>query len=100
MYKVCDAVRSTHSRDGAVVLDVQQGKIFTLNLVGSKILQLLVRGYTEDVITAEISRDFGAQQEVVRADLKEFLQMLTRHGLIDTSERKTVCSTQQHDDAR
>ena len=90
MYKVSDAVRSTHGRDGAVVLDVQQGKIFSLNLLGSRMLQLLERGYTEVVITAEISREFNARNEIVRADLKEFVNTLTRHGLIDASEQNIV----------
>ncbi len=95
MYKVSDAVRSTYGQDGAVVLDIQRGKMFSLNLVGSKILHLLERGYAEDVITAQISHEFGAQEEIVRADLKEFVQMLTRHGLLETPHQEIACPMEQ-----
>jgi len=46
MYRISKGVRSTHGQDGAIVLDVQQGQMFNLNLVGSKILELLESGST------------------------------------------------------
>jgi hypothetical protein len=85
MHKVSDGVRSTHSEDGGVVLDVQHGQMFGLNLVGSKILQLLEGGSAEPAITAQISREFGIREEVVQADLKEFIETLTRHHLLEIS---------------
>src|SRR5712691_8274913 len=47
MYRVSDGVRSTHGQDGAIVLDVQQGHMFNLNPVGSRILELLENGSAE-----------------------------------------------------
>ena len=44
MYRVFDTLRATHSQDGAILLDVQQGQLFNLNLVGSKILELINNG--------------------------------------------------------
>src|ERR1035437_2435244 len=54
MYRVSDTVRSIHNQDGAIVLDVRQGQMFNLNLVGSRILELLKRGSTESEIVDEI----------------------------------------------
>jgi hypothetical protein len=91
MHKVSDSVRSAHGQDGAIVLDVQQGQMFNLNLVGSRILQMLEKGKAEPVITAQISQEFGIREEIVRADLKEFVQTLARYGLLETSTPKAVC---------
>jgi hypothetical protein len=83
VHKVSDAVRSTHSQDGAVVLDVQQGQMFNLNLVGSRILELLERGSTESEIVDVISREFHAAPGLVESDLGEFLETLKKHKLIE-----------------
>jgi len=91
MHKISDSVRSTHGQDGAVILDVQQGQMFNLNRVGSRILQMLESGKTEPVITAQISQEFGMQEEIVRADLEEFVQTLARYGLIETPTPEAVC---------
>jgi len=86
MHKVSDSVRSTHGQDGAIVLDVRQGQMFNLNLVGSRILELLESGSTEEQITDAISREFGANIETVRKDVAEFLQELKEHQLVDTAQ--------------
>ena len=82
MYRVSDGVRSTHGQDGAIVLDVQQGQMFNLNLVGSKILELLEGGATESDIVNVISRDFNASREIVENDVREFIESLKRHKLV------------------
>jgi len=82
MYRVSGGVRSTHGQDGAIVLDVQQGQMFNLNLVGSKILELLEGGATESDIVNVISRDFNASREIVENDVREFIESLKRHKLV------------------
>src|ERR1700740_1671346 len=86
MHKVSDSVRSTHGQDGAIVLDVRQGQMFNLNLVGSRILELLESGSPEEQITDAISRKFGANIETVRKDVAEFLKGLKAHKLVDTAQ--------------
>lgn len=83
MHKVSDAVRSTHGQDGAIVLDVQQGQLFNLNLVGSRILELLERDSTESEIVDVISREFHAAPDLVANDLREFFEKLKRQKLIE-----------------
>lgn len=82
MLKLSEQVRSTHNRDGAVVLDILHGQMFRLNLVGSRMLELLKQGRTEAQITEAISREFGASRETVEADLREFLAHLEKHHLV------------------
>jgi hypothetical protein len=82
MLKLSEQLRSTHNQDGAVVLDVAQGKMFGLNPVASRILELLRKGLTELQIQAEVSREFCADIEIVRKDVDEFLLRLATLGLI------------------
>ena len=81
--KLSEGVRSTHNLDGAVVLDIHQGQMFRLNLVGSRILELLRRGDSETRIGDEISREFGADREMVAADLRKFLAHLEKNHLLE-----------------
>jgi hypothetical protein len=90
MYRVSDAVRSTHNRDGAIVLDVRQGRMFNLNFVGSRILELLKSGSPESAIVDEISREFDVNRDLAENDVREFLQDLKRRHLVDEHESGVV----------
>lgn len=83
MHKVCDGVRSTHSLDGGVVLDIKHGQVFSLNLVGSRILELLESGQSESAVAASIKCEFGIAMETAETDVREFLHILTKHELIE-----------------
>ena len=83
MHKVSGAVRSTHGQDGAIVLDVQQGQIFNLNPVGSRILQLLEGGSIQSEIVDVISREFHAAPNLVQIDVREFLEVLKTYNLVE-----------------
>jgi hypothetical protein len=82
MYKVSEAVRSTHSQDGAVVLNIQQDQMFTINLVGSRILELLKSGTSESDIVDDISRGFEVAREIAEKDVHEFIESLKQHRLV------------------
>ena len=86
MYRVSDAVRSTHGQDGAIVLDVRQGQMFNLNLVGSRILELLKSGSAESAVVDEISREFNVNRDLAESDVQEFLQDLKRCHLVEEHE--------------
>ena len=83
MYRVSESVRSTHGQDGAVVLDIQQGQMFNLNVVGSRILELLKTEATESAIVDEISQKFGVSRDVAKSDVREFIESLKQHHLLD-----------------
>lgn len=85
MHKVSDSIRSTHGQDGAIVLDIRQGQMFNLNLVGSRILELVECGSSEEQIADAISREFSADIETVRTDVAEFLGELKANKLLDTT---------------
>ena len=84
MRRVSDGVRSTHGQDGAIVLDIQEGQMFNLNFVGSRILELLESGSTEQQIVDVVSREFNADIDRVTNDVAEFLEELKAHKLLKT----------------
>ena len=90
MYRISKGVRSTHGQDGAIVLDVQQGQMFNLNLVGSKILELLENGSAESDIVSVIVREFDANREVVERDVCEFMESLRKHRLIADAQQTDI----------
>ena len=83
MYRVSESVRSTHGQDGAIVLDIRQGQMFNLNLVGSRILELLKSGATESAIVDEISQKFEVRREVAESDVREFVEVLKKHHVLE-----------------
>jgi hypothetical protein len=87
--KMSEHVRSTHSQDGAVVLDILHGQMFRLNVVGSRMLELLNEGHTEREIAEQLSQEFGVGREIVAADLQEFLAHLEKHHLLGVDSPAT-----------
>jgi Coenzyme PQQ synthesis protein D (PqqD) len=86
MYRVAEGVRSTHGQDGAIVLDIRQGQMFNLNLVGSRILELLETGATQSAIVNEISHKFEISKQIAEGDVREFIESLKQHHLLEDSE--------------
>ena len=90
MFKVSETIRRTETVDGGILLDVHHGQMFCLNVVGAKILELLGRGYDELHIADEISRDYGTNREIVRADVIEFIETLEKHHILQPSRLGNV----------
>ena len=86
MYRLSNTLRSTHSQDGAIVLDVRQGQMFNINFVGSRILELLKSGSTESRIVDQISHEFSVSRELAENDVREFLQALKKCHLVEEHE--------------
>lgn len=82
MFRVSDTIRRTETVDGGILLDVHHGQMFCLNIVGAKILELMQQGHDESRIADEISRDYGVNREVVRADVIEFIETLHKHHIL------------------
>jgi hypothetical protein len=83
MIRISESLRHTHNLDGGVVLDIRHGRIFALNLVGSRIVELLKTDYQDTEIANEISQEFGISPEKAAADVREFLESLERQHLIE-----------------
>jgi hypothetical protein len=83
VYRLSHAVRSAHTKDGATVLDIAHGRMFSLNSVGSRILELLANEITQARIVEEIVRDFGVARVLAETDLDDFLHRLKELKLVE-----------------
>jgi hypothetical protein len=83
MYQVTKTVRTTHGRDGAVVLDIREGQMFNLNVIGSRIVELLQAGSSEENIASQISAEFRVAKDIAEDDVREFLGALKKHRLVE-----------------
>ena len=81
-----EGIRSTQTDDGRIILDIQHGKIFSVNLVGSTILALLEDGWDEERIAGEISRVYETTIETVRPDVRDFIEALHKHHVIRNTD--------------
>jgi hypothetical protein len=82
MFQVSSTVRRTKTEDGGVLLDVRRGRIFSLNVVGFRILELLEKGFDTPQIASEVSKTYGMDLETVRADVREFIEVLYKHHIL------------------
>ena len=85
MPNMSKGVRNTHTADGRIILDIHRGQMLSVNVVGSRILELLERGWNEDNISDEISQAYGTALDVVRSDVREFVESLRRHHIVQPS---------------
>lgn len=82
MPTISRSIRLTKGDDGGVLLDVEQGAVFTLNSVGVRILELLQQEQTTPSIVRQISLEFRASEQVVSEDVTSFFQLLHEQGLL------------------
>ena len=80
--RISEAVRTTSNQDGAVLLDVSQGLVFSLNPVGTIIWQHLSDGRAHEEIADRLVGEFGIERDQALNDLKVFLQQLEQRRLM------------------
>jgi hypothetical protein len=83
MLTISQSIRLTKSQDGGILLDVEQGEIFRLNPVGTRIIELLKEGHDRPSLTRALSCEFGVPEQVVLEDVRDFLSQLRERRLID-----------------
>jgi hypothetical protein len=87
-WAVSPGIRATSSADGAVLLDIERGVIFTLNTVGAKLWQMLEssagRSSLDDIVDV-LRLDFDIPREQLEEDTNSYLQDLLKQGLVRTN---------------
>jgi hypothetical protein len=82
-------IRSTHSSGGGIVMDVDRGKMFSLNASGSAMFELLTKGVDEKAIIDELGRRFEIPVAVAKQDLDEFREALKCHGVLPSRRNES-----------
>ena len=91
-YTLSQTARSTHGQDGAVVLEIQRGRMYSVNRLGSRVLELLKSAKTESEIADVITREFEVSRERVETDLRAFVATLAQHELIEACNSDSAAS--------
>jgi hypothetical protein len=83
-WEVSPDVRATYSEDGAVLLDIDKGLCYSLNVVGSRIWVAIESqpGIHLESILDSLQRDFQVAREQLRTDAEEYLSTLLGKGLL------------------
>jgi hypothetical protein len=68
--------------EGAVILDIDGGQLYSTNKVGARILSLLEAKTNLTDIAERIKTEFEAPIEQVSADLDRFVESLRGRGLL------------------
>jgi hypothetical protein len=85
MLTISRSARLSKSPDGGVLLDVDLGVVFSLNLVGTRIVELLQDGNSVTTLANAISREFQISNDVARSDVDNFLIVLQTQKLLHES---------------
>jgi hypothetical protein len=70
--------------EGAVILDIDGGQLYSTNKVGARIIALLEAKTDVRDIADRIKTEFDAPLERVRVDLERFVGSLKARGLLHT----------------
>jgi hypothetical protein len=84
-WRVSPDVRSTYSQDGAVLLSINQGLCYSLNIVASRIwmtIEASKSGTSLDAILDALQTDFPISRQELAADTAECLAKLQKMGLL------------------
>ena len=87
MFTISPSIRLAKSQDGAVVLDIEQGAMFSLNRVGTRVIELLKEGYELPSLVESIGREFQVSAESVRGDIADFLLNLEEQHVLIEADR-------------
>ena len=79
-------VRSLSDQDGAVLLDLQKGKYYSVNRIGARICSALSESVTRAQIVQKLREEFPISSEQLDKDVLTFLLHLQQKGLITRTE--------------
>jgi len=85
MNELSQGLRHTRNGDGAIVLDVDRGKMFSTNATGALLFELLSAGLDDATIVARFAEAFEIDAGVAAADLSAFRELLSQHSLLAAS---------------
>jgi hypothetical protein len=81
-----DRICSTHTGDGGIIMNIDKGKMFSLNASGSVIFQLLDKGFDDEKIIEEVVRRFEIPADLAKRDLDSFRKALKTCALFTDNQ--------------
>jgi hypothetical protein len=90
MISLAPSLRSIVDHDGAVILDIPNNAMTTLDATGAYVWQRLQQGLQVEAIVAELVRDTGADEATIARDIDDFLEQLKRKHLVAIPAESTT----------
>jgi hypothetical protein len=90
--KLKDSVREAINADGAVLLDIEQGRCLSLNSVGAKLWAMIKEGRSLDQVAESLEKEYGVSRQIVSQDISDFVGKLEANRLIangNPNDKKT-----------
>jgi hypothetical protein len=82
-FSIHPEVRTTPGdEDGSVLINLQSGKVFSLNGVGAKVWTMLEQGAGFDGVLDALSREYNLPSAELKIDLDGFIRELARKDLL------------------
>ena len=82
-FKIHPEVRTTPGdEDGSVLINLESGKVFSLNGVGARVWTMLQQQLTCDDVLDSLAVEFEVPREQLQDDLEAFLHELECHELV------------------
>jgi hypothetical protein len=88
MWNVSGSVRSMYTQDGAVLLDIDKGLCYSLNVVAAKVWNALderPKGIDFTGLVDAVGTHFDVPRERLETDITEHLAKLEKMGLVRRS---------------
>jgi hypothetical protein len=85
-FKIHPEVRTTPGdEDGSVLINLQSGKVFSLNGVGAQVWTMLERQVAYEDVLDSLALDYEVPREQLQDDLEAFLHELECHNLVSNT---------------
>jgi hypothetical protein len=72
--------------DTTVVLDIDTGRSFTLDAIGTRVWSLLVSAASAEAAYNSLVREYAGEPSQMRADLEKMIEELTTNRLLSVQE--------------
>lgn len=86
--KLASTVRAAFTEDGAVVMEIKKGLMYSSNPVAGRMLELLQAGKSNEEISCIVAAECSADIGLVDSDLKEFISTLEEFGIAEASANR------------
>ena len=84
-YRASPAALFREMDDGAVILDLEKGVYFGLDLLGTRIWQLMGQGCNFEEIVNQLLAEYEVDRATVEGDLEKLALDLEKRGLVQKS---------------
>lgn len=85
--RIAKSVQWTKLGEEVVILNSSSGRYYSLDPVGSRAWCLMVEGLTVDEIVSTMLREFAAEEQQLRTDLRELIENLVERFLVLVSDK-------------